>query len=382
MTNRKSLAMVIPMLLAASNGVNALEVFHKHGNKLELYGSINPNHKLNHSFLANKITSHKDDTNAVLGLSGEVNITDELFSYATIEYGIDLSVPEQLLDKQQPNNLRLGYAGFKYGNWGSIDYGRNYGVLHDVQALTNRSPYINKDSIFSYNDNYMTGRSNSLLTYKNDDIFGLIDGMSFILQYQDQSENRAQNQTNGPGWGISIKYETDVGLTAIGSCFSSQRFQSDKSNQDNKLTPSVGAYGLGFKYDANDIYIAAFYGEGRNLTPSLNILSDNNASKDQPYINKTQNIEAIAEYNFHSGFHPSLSYLDSKGQNLNIKDATTVPKNLELAKQINISTRYEFNKNISTYMNYTINLLKSDNVIKEQNIPTDNTIGAGIVYHF
>ncbi|WAI18487.1 MAG: porin [Buchnera aphidicola (Acyrthosiphon caraganae)] len=380
MTNHRSLAIVIPMLLAASNGVNALDIFNKHGSKLELYGSINPNHELSHGFLSTKITAHNDDTNAILGLKGKINITDELSSYATIEYKTDFSAPEELLNKQQSNSVRLGYAGFKYGDWGSIDYGRNYGIFHDVQSLTNRAPYINKDSVFNYNDNYMIGRNNSLLTYRNNNLFGLANGISLALQYQDQSNNRAEHQQNGTGWGASLKYESDVGLTAIGSCFSSERSELDQNNQNQKL-PSAGAYGLGFKYDANDIYIAAFYGEARNLTPSSSVISQNTSPNEQLYINKTQNIEAIAEYNFHSGFHPSLSYLDSKGQNSNTKNSSG-HQDLELAKEINISTRYEFNKNISTYMNYKINLLKSDNFIKKNNIPTDNTIGAGIVYHF
>ncbi|QCI22803.1 porin [Buchnera aphidicola] len=379
MTNHKSLAILIPMLLAASNGVNALDIFNKNGNKLKLYGSINPNHELSHGFLSTKVTSHNDNTNAILGLSGEINISDELLSYATIEYKTDFSAPEELLNKQQSNTVRLGYAGFKYGNWGSIDYGRNYGIFHDVQSLTNHTPYINKDSVFSYNDNYMIGRNNSLLTYRNNNLFGLVNGVSFALQYKNQDKNRAELQQNGTVWGASLKYETDVGLTAIGSCFSSERTASDnKGNQDEKL-PSVGAYGLGFKYDANDIYIAAFYGESRNLKTSS--IDQNNAPNEQPYINKTQNIEAIAEYDFHSGFHPSLSYLDSKGQNSNTKDSSN-HSDLELARQINISTRYDFNKNISTYMNYKINLLKGDDSMKKTKNPIDNTIGAGIVYHF
>ncbi|CAL4326418.1 porin [Buchnera aphidicola] len=377
MINRKSLAIVIPILLAASNGVNALEIFNKNGNKLELHGSMNPNHELSHGFLSKTINSHHDNTNAILGLSGEVNISDELLSYANIEYKTYVNAPEEFLTTQKTNAVRLGYAGFKYGNWGSIDYGRNYGILHDAQLLTNHIPYITQDSIFSYNDNYMLGRNNSLLTYRNNNFFGLLDGISIGLQYADQVKNKQDNQKNSSAWGASLKYETDVGLTAVGSFFSSEKLKSDKKEALN----SVDAYGLGFKYDANDIYIAAFYGVGSNLTPfDLHEKQDGSTEKS---VGKIENIEAIAEYNFHSGFHPSLSYLDSKGQ-INSSIVNTSNNNaFELAKQINISTRYEFNKNISTYMNYKINLLKSNNdYVKKNNISTDNVLGAGIVYQF
>ncbi|QCI16027.1 porin [Buchnera aphidicola] len=380
MKNQKTLAVIIPILLAASNGVNAVDIFNKNGKKLELYGSINPNHKFSHDFLSTKIISDDDDTNAILGLSGEMRITDDLLGYGSVEYKSDFFIPELLSNKQQSNTIRLGYAGFKYGDWGSIDYGRNYGVFHDAKSLTERSPYINTKSVFSSNDNYMIGRNNSLLTYRNNNFFGLIDGVSFALQYQDASKNRVNSKQNDFGWGASVKYENNVGLTAVGSCFSSKTLD-DKSLSNDKKSSSVDAYGLGIKYDANDLYIAAFYGEGHNLKTTLNVINQSDVSDEQPFINKTQNIEAIAEYNFHSGFHPSLSYLDSKGQNSNIKDLSN-KNSVELTKEINISTRYEFNKNISTYMNYKINLLKNNAFTINNHLSKDNIIGAGIVYQF
>ena len=378
MTNRKSLALVIPMLLAVGNGANALEIFNKNGSKLEFYGKINPNHELSHGFLSTKISSHNDNTNAILGLSGEINITDELLSYAAIEYQTDFFAPEELINAQQANTVRLGYAGFKYGNWGSIDYGRNYGVLHDAQSLINHDPYITKKSIFTENDNYMIGRNSSFLTYRNDNIFGLVDGMSFTVQHQDDITSKADKKRNNSGWGASLKYESDIGLTAIGSCFSYNKTELE----ENKSIPSVNAYGLGFKYDDNDIYIAAFYGAASNLTTSSNNdVSMKKYLNSEGYINKIENIEAIAEYNFHSGFYPSLSYLDSTAQNINVEKNSN-QSDIELEKQINISTRYEFNKNISTYMNYKINLLKKNDLVTKNKVATDNIIGAGIVYQF
>lgn len=374
MINRKSLAVFIPILLASSNEVNAVDIFNNHGNKLELYGSINPNHELSHGFLSTHIESYDDNTNSILGLSGKINITDKLSSYAQIEYKADLFLPEEPQQQQKSNSIRLGYAGLKYGDWGSIDYGRNYGIMHDVQSITDRAPFIIKNSLFEYNDSYMLGRNNSLLTYRNDNIFGLSDGLSFALQYQDQIKNKISSKKKYSGWGASLKYKSNIGLTAIGSFFTAQK--PDSYNKNHLKNSFVDAYGLGFKYDANDIYIAAFYGAARNVTP-LNIHQNNSLSPD--YINMTQNIEAIAEYNFHSGFHPSLSYLDSKGHNSN---NNLNKNNVELAKQISIATRYEFNKNISAYMNYKINLLKENHFVIENNITTDNMIGAGIVYQF
>lgn len=377
MINHKSLAVIIPILLATSGTVNALDILNKNGSKLELYGSINPNREVSNAFLSKKSVSHDDNTNAILGLLGESNITENLMSYASVEYATDFFGPEELIHQQQTNTIRLGYAGFKYGFWGSIDYGRNYGVMNDVHKLVNRVPYIATSSLFTNNDNYMIGRNNSLLTYRNENVFGLMNGISFSLQYQDKTHNRTEVQQNNSGWGASLKYESDSGLTAIGSCFSSQRPETSDNNKNIK-NRSINAYGLGLKYDNDNVYIAAFYGVAHNLVSSHSYA---NNLLYQPYTNKIQNIEAVAEYKFHSGFHPSLSYLDSKGQNSSFNNAPD-KQNVGLEKQINISTRYEFNKNISTYMNYKIDLLNKEKLNKTHIMPTDNIIGAGIVYQF
>ncbi|MDE5285580.1 MAG: porin, partial [Buchnera aphidicola] len=189
----------------------------------------------------------------------------------------NLFFPEKLLNGHKNNFLRLGYAGIKFGDFGSIDYGRNYGVMHDAESLTNHVPYITNDSVFSYNDNYMTGRNNSLLTYRNNDFFGLVNGLSFALQYQDKNFDRPLVEQNGLGWGASFKYKSRSGLTAVGSLFSSKMPQK-LSEKNSKKSSSVDAYGLGLKYDTKHVYLAAFYGIAKNLTPDY-IYKD----RSQPY---------------------------------------------------------------------------------------------------
>nr|WP_265331590.1 porin [Yersinia enterocolitica] len=46
----------------------------------------------------------------------------------------------------------------KFAEFGSFDYGRNYGVVYDALAYTDMLPEFGGDSI-AYTDNYMTGRS-------------------------------------------------------------------------------------------------------------------------------------------------------------------------------------------------------------------------------
>jgi outer membrane protein N len=107
------------------------------------------------------------------------------------------------------------------------------------------------------------------------------------------------------------------------------------------------AWTAGLKYDANNIYLAAMYSETRNMTP----YGDNTDA----VANKTQNFEVTAQYQFDFGLRPSLSYLQSKG-----KDLGNGQGDQDLVKYADVGATYYFNKNMSTYVDYKINLLDED----------------------
>ncbi len=73
---------------------------------------------------------------------------------------------------------RLTFAGLKYNELGSFDYGRNYGVAYDAAAYTDMLVEWGGDSWASA-DNFMNGRTNGVATYRNYDFFGLVDGLEF-----------------------------------------------------------------------------------------------------------------------------------------------------------------------------------------------------------
>jgi outer membrane pore protein F len=65
----------------------------------------------------------------------------------------------------QDESTRLAFAGLKFGNFGSFDYGRNYGVAYDVAAYTDMLVEWGGDSWASA-DNFMNGRTNGVATYR------------------------------------------------------------------------------------------------------------------------------------------------------------------------------------------------------------------------
>ncbi len=380
--NRKVLALVIPALLAAG-AAHAAEVYNKDGNKLDIYGKVDGLH-----YFSSDSSKDGDQSYVRFGFKGETQINDMLTGYGQWEYNVQTNNPESTGDDANQAWTRLGFAGLKFGDYGSFDYGRNYGVLYDVEGWTDMLPEFGGDS-YTYSDNFMTGRANGVATYRNNDFFGLVDGLNFALQYQGKNENpgsgegtnngdRSTRNANGDGFGMSTSYDLGMGVSA-----SAAYATSDRTNGQINNTTAGGdkadAWTVGLKYDANNIYLASMYSETRNMTP----YGDSNG-----VANKTQNFEVTAQYQFDFGLRPAISYLQSKGKDLNsttsdLNKGQNVSGDKDLVKYMDIGATYYFNKNMSTYVDYKINLLDgNDSFYANNGISTDNIVAMGLVYQF
>lgn len=164
-----------------------------------------------------------------------------------------------------------------------------------------------------------------------------------------------------------------MGISA-GAAYASSDRTNDQIAYTNADGDKADVWTVGAKYDANNVYLATMYSETRNMT-----LYGNNG-----VANKTQNFEVTAQYQFDFGLRPEISYLQSKGKDLNAN--TTQSGNdddKDLVKYVSIGTSYYFNKNMSTYVDYKINLLDNDDQFYESNgISTDDIVAVGLVYQF
>ncbi|WGE31050.1 porin (plasmid) [Edwardsiella tarda] len=381
-----ALSLAILISLASSGVANAVELYHNNGNKLDLYGKVNARH-----FFSSNKSDNVDGSYARFGFKGETQINNDLTGYGQWEANMPISKES---GDSAAIKTRLGFAGLKYKNFGSIDYGRNYGVLYDVESFTDVLPVFGGDT-YSHTDNFMTGRSNSLITYRNNGFFGLVDGLDFALQYQgknsgsgsgsDGSSNIEQEYQNGDGFGLSTSYDFGNGITAS-AAFSASNRTNAQVNPSGYLIPEISiakgskaqAWATGLKYDANNIYIATMYSETLNMTP-YGGSPFNGRATGTSIANKTQNIEIVTQYNFDFGLQPSIAYLQSKGKQLGA--SSNIDK--DLVKYIDVGAKYTFNKNMATYIDYKINLLNgNDDFYKNNGIPTDNVVGLGLVYQF
>lgn len=369
---RNILAVIIPALLVAG-AANAAEVYNKDGNKVDLYGKVDVRHMFSDAN-DNGNKQDGDDSRIRFGIKGETQITDQLTGFGRFENEIKTNS----IEGDNKNKVRLAYAGLKFDQFGSLDYGRNYGVAYEVAAWTDVLPLFGGDTM-AQTDVYMTQRNADLLTYRNTDMFGFVDGWNFALQYQGANDdnsiasrgidNDTTNKANGDGFGLTTTYDLGWGVS-VGGAYTSSARTLDQQYHSTAGGDRADAWNVGAKFDANNVYLAALYGETRNMTT----FGDSSA-----YIaNKTQNIELVAQYQFDFGLRPSIAYLQSKGKNLN----TVYGDNQDLVKYVDLGAYYYFNKNMSAVVDYKINLLDDDAFAKAAGIPVDNVVGLGLTYQF
>ncbi|NNS08522.1 porin OmpF [Erwinia sp. JH02] len=372
---RNILAVVIPALLAAG-AANAAEIYNKDGNKLDLYGKAVGLHYFSDD---DGFASDGDQSYVRFGFKGETQINDQLTGYGQWEYNVQANNSEGS-DAQSGNKTRLGFAGLKFADAGSFDYGRNYAVGYDALAWTDVLPEFGGD--FGQSDT-MTSRTTGVATYRNTNFFGLVDGWDFAVQYQGKNERDDITRSNGDGYGFSTTYTSPIGVGITGAYSSQDRTNAQNLNDQTTGATTLGRgdraefWGTALKYDANNVYLAASYAEGRNET-RINDASITNAAGVTTtgingFANKTQNFNVVAQYQFDFGLRPSIAYVQTKA-----KDIEGVG-DVDLTKYIEVGATYYFNKNMSTYVDYIINQISDDNKL---GIGSGDTVALGLVYQF
>jgi len=365
---RNLLAILIPSLLIAS-GVHAAEIYNKDGNKLDFYGRVKAEH-----YFSDASSSDGDQSYVRFGFKGQTKINDSITGYGQWEYQVADNISEA--QGSTGSKTRLGFAGLKFNEFGSFDYGRNYGALYDVAGWTDMFPEFGGDG-YTKADRFMTGRGNGMAPYRNRGFFGLVDGLNFALQYQgknDDPSTRSASTANGDGYAVSATYDIGAGISAGAAYTSSDRTVTQTNSALGKGDKAT-AWNAGLKYDNNGVYLAALYAETNRMiaiTAPAGVSSLTSSSV-SGYAQKTQTYEAVAQYQFDWGLRPSLGYVQTKAKDIEgIGDA-------DLTKYIDVAATYYFNKNMSTFVDYKINRLSTDNKL---GLNTDNVVALGLTYQF
>lgn len=124
---RSILLYLVPVMLIPG-AVNAAEIYNKDGNKLDIYGKIDGLH-----YFSKDKNADGDQSYVRGGFRGETQIDNQITGYGQWEYNVQANNTE---GSSNQSWTRLAFAGLKFGDAGSFDYGRNTGVVYDVTSWT------------------------------------------------------------------------------------------------------------------------------------------------------------------------------------------------------------------------------------------------------
>ena len=87
-------------------------------------------------------------------------------------------------------------------------------------------------------------------------------------------------------------------------------------------------------------------------------------------------------YTFDFGLQPFVGWNYVEGKDLGSNGASRDYGDQKLVNFIDIGATYFFNKNMSTYVDYKINMIDDNDFTRSAGIDTDDTVALGIVYQF
>jgi outer membrane pore protein F len=453
MIKNSVLAVVIPTVLAAGAAA-ATETHGKVDSALDMYGEASGVYHLSRPQVGERLNildlddkDGGDKSYVRFGLEGKTPLKFGLTAYSKIEH--DILTGSERSHHDGLYKTCLAFAGLRSDKLGSIDYGRNFGVIHDATSWTTSVTRFGGDA--SYSKNFLASRANGVVTYRNANLFGTMEGLEFAIQYQPKSAGDNENDRYGHGdtWGMSTSYISDAGIGIVGSysqgdLTDAQRDVEWGGSKEVKADAKASQWATSMKYDANQMYLAATYGETYNATyiesrAHSDFLKTYNHGKwfidseGSGSPEKVKNLQIVAQYKFDLGLTPSISYVESYTSGLTgqkDKDAIdaeidqinahrksqgkddcdhdqkedianrigphSFSRNLYLEKYYELGLTYDITDNISTFINYKINQqdlhqynFNVGDVDVEDcgegslfEVPINNIIAVGLTYQF
>ncbi|MGL5585497.1 MAG: porin [Plesiomonas sp.] len=389
---RTVLAAMIPAMLMAT-AANAAVIYDQNNNKLDLYGSVTGDYHFASNHNAD-MYQRGDQSYARLGLKGTTQINNNLQGFGHVEYNL---ATNQDSNFNGPSQLRLAYVGLKDDRYGSISYGRNWGVSYDVTGYTDVLPEWGEDTqgyMPEATNNYSgsaptlfgNGRSDGVLQYRNN-----WDNFNLALQllapndsYDGDSSNHNYSRMveNGTGYGIAMSYDLDMGVT-LGATYNNAR-KSDWQKENIANDKNAQLWSLGAKYDANNVYAAINYTQTKNqmaysMSPlgGANIGDTANSINDNAFASTSQAVFAVAQYNFDNGLTPSIGYAQGW-----LRHPNGYVGNQDYSKYVDLALTYNFNSNMNAFVDYKINLLDNNEYTATNALYTNNVAAVGLQYTF
>lgn len=231
------------VLFAFCSPAAAFSLSHTEEHSLDFYGTL-----IARRFISRKTSDNGDRTYLYFGLRGTQQLSHDWQAFGQWEYTVSATDASR-------NATRLAFLGVRNRTMGSLDIGRNWGVLYDVTSLTDRSPLFREIS-YNYVDNLTRGRAEDLLTYRRS--FDLVHTpVQLALQYQfpGHQTDRPVTKRYGKGLGASLEASFTSRFSAIVAASTScaTRVQQRDVGYQKQIRTLAG----GLRYQSPKWYLAA-----------------------------------------------------------------------------------------------------------------------------
>ncbi|EPS0558293.1 porin [Enterobacter roggenkampii] len=338
--------MLWTVLFSFSNLAGAAPLSRARDHSLDFYGTL-----VARRFMSHKASDDGDRTYLYFGLKGMQWLSQDWQAYGQWEYTVSAADASR-------NATRLAFLGIKQRTLGSLDVGRNWGVLYDVTSLTDRSPLFREMS-YNYVDNIMRGRAEDLLTYRQS--FNLARmPVHLALQYQfpGHQTDRPLMKQYGKGLGASLGWSLTSRFSAIiaASTSTSTRSQRKDANYRNPIRTLAG----GLRYQTPALYLAAV------STRSNNAIHPEPAANAHPAFSE----EVLMKVMLTPSLQPHVGYTRLR--------QTESGYRRDVLNYEEVGLTWYLGKNIQVFMDYKLNNLRQ----RSNQQDTADKAEIGLSYHW
>lgn len=349
-----ALTIALSSLLLAGTA-QAATVYEKDGDKLDITGFMKGMH-----YSSDNESQEGDRSFGRINVKGWTELSDGWTAFARLE---------KELSANQDEHLRHMHIGATHARYGTLTYGRQYGLFYSqIASKTDVLVEFGNDGLGDGSDKFGSGRSSGLLSYLYN-----YDGLSLGAQITfDNSSNRLYGTTtsgdvkkeSGEGYALSAGYEFSNGFGLSAAYNEASKTDDQTAKADFGGEDPAKLAGVAMKYRADALYAAVTLSQGQ----------------DHQYVNggfaeKNRGLEAVVQYQLTPAFRMGVAYVQSEVEEQSRQlDGT-------FNNYASIEGKYNFKPNFHVFAAYKVNLLDEDDAsMFKQN--ADDILAAGVEYAF
>ena len=384
---KKLLATVVSSLIASQ--AMAMEVFDDGTKSLNIGGRIGIQTETKDG------KSGMDNDSARINFTFEHKLAEQTTGFAVAEWGYKAQ-NEYYNDNGETKTEdlfanRLGYLGIKNDQWGSVSAGKQWSVYSDIANWTDQYAIGGGAAMGQYNgftdDGGFsgTGRADDAIAYRGTFFNGLNVGAQYQISGSNYDEEKA-NVTGGDvkrkgGYQVAVSYDFDMGLS-IGGTYNETRFDASPTEGSKEGLTSKAAVAA-IKYDMNDLYLAATYGQFKNHTAThfgRDAANISTSSDNMGLDKKSEGVEFYGRYRLSQVLDGGIS-LQTGWNQLKVKEDSQGQSSDAKVDKLMVGAIYEIGP-MQFAAEYTWDKSKSYDSSKDAYKDSDNYFNLQARYYF